>query len=519
LRSRLLDSISSAFSTSSALAASAKCPRSSLRCYSAPSVLTAAIYGKVVAAGRHRRGTIKTWDMNGTFKLLFIHAIVVSKLVPVVCCYVRYYTLKHTNRNEKCWICAAGIRGCRGKLYTNLVATQYSDITPGNTIICDFETALIPAIRGYFPNTRVQGCYFHFCQAVHRKVGELGLKTRYRTEEPTKRKIRMLLATAFLPVPHVNTGVSLLEAGTTGNLSALFQYFRQEWMTDERLPLWNVYNVNIRTNNHLEGWHNRLNRKAGKSHNGLYELLQLLISEQGVMDTLIQQVLSGNATVGDLRRVNKVYAQKQRQVARYTGEYTNDKAAVLEVDLNPDTIICDFETALIPAIRGYFPNTRVQGCYFHFCQAVHRKVGELGLKTRYRTEEPTKRKIRMLLATAFLPVPHVNTGVSLLEAGTTGNLSALFQYFRQEGMIDERLPLWNVYNVNIRTNNHLEGWYNRLNRKAGKSHNGLYELLQLLIDTLFSKYYQETLPLVNKVYAQKQRQVARVYGNADHEKV
>ncbi|KRX56189.1 hypothetical protein T09_15766, partial [Trichinella sp. T9] len=327
LRSRLLDSISSAFSTSSALAASAKCPRSSLRCYSAPSVLTAAIYGKVVAAGRHRRGTIKTWDMNGTFKLLFIHAIVVSKLVPVVCCYVRYYTLKHTNRNEKCWICAAGIRGCRGKLYTNLVATQYSDITPGN------------------------------------------------------------------------------------------------------------------------------------------------------------------------------------------------KAAVLEVDLNPDTIICDFETALIPAIRGYFPNTRVQGCYFHFCQAVHRKVGELGLKTRYRTEEPTKRKIRMLLATAFLPVPHVNTGVSLLEAGTTGNLSALFQYFRQEGMIDERLPLWNVYNVNIRTNNHLEGWYNRLNRKAGKSHNGLYELLQLLIDTLFSKYYQETLPLVNKVYAQKQRQVARVYGNADHEKV
>ncbi|KRX29483.1 hypothetical protein T05_13707, partial [Trichinella murrelli] len=29
---------------------------------------------------------------------------------------------------------------------------------------------------------------------------------------------------------------------------------------------------------------------------------------------------------------------------------------------------------LIPAIRGYFPNTRVQGCYFHFCQAVHRKV-------------------------------------------------------------------------------------------------------------------------------------------------
>ncbi|KRY07446.1 hypothetical protein T12_2474 [Trichinella patagoniensis] len=149
------------------------------------------------------------------------------------------------------------------------------------------------------------GCYFHFCQTIHRKVGELGLKTRYRQHEETRRKIRIRLATAFLPVPHVNTGVSLLEAGTTGTLAALFQYFWQEWMTDERLPLWNVHN---------------LNRKAGKSHNGFYELLELLIAEQGVMDTLIQQVLSGNVTVGDLRRF---MLRSNKGFAQYTGEYTN----------------------------------------------------------------------------------------------------------------------------------------------------------------------------------------------------
>ncbi|XP_003367237.1 conserved hypothetical protein [Trichinella spiralis] len=57
-----------------------------------------------------------------------------------------------------------------------------------------------------------------------------------------------------------------------------------------------------------------------------------------------------------------------------------NKAAVLEVDLNPDAIIYDFETALIPAIQHYFLNTQVQGCCFRFCQAVLRKVSELGLK-------------------------------------------------------------------------------------------------------------------------------------------
>ncbi|KRZ49092.1 Structure-specific endonuclease subunit SLX1 -like protein, partial [Trichinella nativa] len=181
------------------------------------------------------------------------------------------------------------------------------------------NSGLTSLIQGYFPNTRVHGCYFHFSKAVHRKVGELELNRNRR------KNIRMLLATVFLPVPQVDTGVSLLEAGSTGPLAALFQYFWQEWMSDERPPHWNVRDVSLRTNSHLEGLHNRLNRKADKSHNGFYELLELLIAEQGVMDTLIQQVLSGNVTVGDLRRVNKVYAQKQRQVAQYTGEYTNGR--------------------------------------------------------------------------------------------------------------------------------------------------------------------------------------------------
>ncbi|KRX69529.1 hypothetical protein T06_15562 [Trichinella sp. T6] len=34
--------------------------------------------------------TVKTWGTDGTFKHFTIHAIVASKLVPVVCCYVRF---------------------------------------------------------------------------------------------------------------------------------------------------------------------------------------------------------------------------------------------------------------------------------------------------------------------------------------------------------------------------------------------------------------------------------------------
>ncbi|KRY81392.1 hypothetical protein T4D_5967 [Trichinella pseudospiralis] len=46
-------------------------------------------------------------------------------------------------------------------------------------------------------------------------------------------------------------------------------------------------------------------------------------------------------------------------------------------------------------------------------------IRDSGLLLKY-AEEETKRKIRMHLASTFLPVTQVDTGDSLLEAGTTG---------------------------------------------------------------------------------------------------
>jgi hypothetical protein len=41
--------------------------------------------------------------------------------------------------------------------------------------------------------------------------------------------------------------------------------------------------------------------------------------------------------------------------------------------LDPETITCDFETALIGAIRDQLPNTAINGCLFHLKQARRTK--------------------------------------------------------------------------------------------------------------------------------------------------
>ena len=45
--------------------------------------------------------------------------------------------------------------------------------------------------------------------------------------------------------------------------------------------MWNVYQSDsFKTNNHLEGWHNRLKRLVGKAHPNVYEFVEVIQKEQ-----------------------------------------------------------------------------------------------------------------------------------------------------------------------------------------------------------------------------------------------
>ncbi|KRY28844.1 hypothetical protein T01_1412 [Trichinella spiralis] len=177
----------------------------------------------------------------------------------------RVYNLKRTNMEYKQWFFRQVKKGCRGSIHTNL----------------DVDAVL------------------DSCKAV------ISIFAKQFCGSGNEKKVKLLLATAFLPPHDVPVAVELLGRDATGSIAALFNYFRVEWMPPDRLPMWNVYNVNIRTNNDLEGWHFKMNRLAGKRHLGFYELLQLLIDEQGSTETLIQQK----------------YEELQQRITALTAEY------------------------------------------------------------------------------------------------------------------------------------------------------------------------------------------------------
>ena len=80
----------------------------------------------------------------------------------------------------------------------------------------------------------------------------------------------------------------------------------------------------------------------------------------------------------------------------------NEAAQNLDLELNPSMVMSDFELALIQVVELHFPNAQHRECYFHFMQAIWRKVQSLGLQEEYRADDSELKKfVKKMAATAF----------------------------------------------------------------------------------------------------------------------
>ena len=66
---------------------------------------------------------------------------------------------------------------------------------------------------------------------------------------------------------------------------------------------------------------------------------------------------------------------------------------------NPKTITCDFEQALLGAITGNFPYSKIIGCLFHWKQAICRKL----LLLKFTNEKEIVPHARWNIQWTFLP--------------------------------------------------------------------------------------------------------------------
>ena len=163
-------------------------------------------------------------------------------------------------------------------------------------VTTDFEGAIWQGVRRVLPGVEVQGCGFHWAQAVERQFGEHGLAAAYLDSSgPLRGLLRRLLALPYLPPAEIPGAFERLQdvALEQGDcrLMGLFEYVRSTWFESGiwTVASWSVYNRVVRTNNDCEGWHRRLNTRMSENVN-LYLLIQGLEEESLLVDAQVELV-------------------------------------------------------------------------------------------------------------------------------------------------------------------------------------------------------------------------------------
>ena len=143
-------------------------------------------------------GNAKTWYVDGTFsivrkpfeQLFGIHAFV-----------------KGDESNVKQVPLAFVLMTCRTKNDYKKILKALRKVLPDliniKKMVMDFEIGLWSAVRSLFPAVELQGCAFHWTQAIWHKVQDLGLAVPYMKHRPTQDFIRQVTALTFLPADHI----------------------------------------------------------------------------------------------------------------------------------------------------------------------------------------------------------------------------------------------------------------------------------------------------------------------------
>ena len=223
-----------------------------------------------------------TWYVDGTFKIV---------KVPFIQLFSVHVFVKAGLCSTQVPVAFVMMSGRSAQDYDSVFKALH-DLVPDakvKRIVMDFEKATWASLYGLmsrneFPEVTLRGCFFHFCQAVFRRIQNLGMKNQYVRDLGTKDICRRMMSLPLLPHECIPAAFQQLKqrCDDSGleNLQKFAEYMRKNWIEGWFGPAtWGCFMELIRTNNHVEGYHRGLNSRVRGTHVNFYSLVQVLHEE------------------------------------------------------------------------------------------------------------------------------------------------------------------------------------------------------------------------------------------------
>ena len=94
-------------------------------------------------------------------------------------------------------------------------------------------------------------------------------------------------------------------------------------------------------------------------------------------------------------------------------------------------VTSDFELGMIQAVKAQFSFVSVKGCFFHYAQAIWRKVQTLGLQEEYKSNLNMNEMVSKMVALSLCPIQFVRVSRSSIKSAApqVHNIDELCKYY------------------------------------------------------------------------------------------
>lgn len=147
----------------------------------------------------------------------------------------------------------------------------------------DYEKGLRNALRFMYPEAKMPGCWFHFCQCIRRKVLSMNnLSSLIKSNRAARNVYHKFLCLPLIRSDCIEAAFLHLrvEANTFGDTFETFlEYFQSQWIENEGAKSLSLFLEFHRTNNLCESYNSDLNSKLD-FHGSMFKFLEVIKLEQ-----------------------------------------------------------------------------------------------------------------------------------------------------------------------------------------------------------------------------------------------
>ncbi|XP_044596022.1 uncharacterized protein LOC123273011 [Cotesia glomerata] len=181
-------------------------------------------------------------------------------------------------------------------------------------IMTDFESGLRSAIEIIYPEAHHNGCFFHYCQALMKRLKVLKLFKDIQKWKYGQIIIRKFMGLAFLPADDItrayNWLLNAIPENIKNRLHGFIVYFHDEWIVRTPPIFWSVINLDNRTNNFTESYNKKANVRFGV-HPSIWKFTEKLTNLQAVTRIELESLNDGEEITRQRQEPEEIYRESK----------------------------------------------------------------------------------------------------------------------------------------------------------------------------------------------------------------